>query len=408
MTYKTVDGAPKASPRSNLADESKIPDDEDYRLIAENDEDGDYWRVRQWARPGARSEAWARKLDDAAAALARTSARTSAALAEALCDAAARGDAWRLDALLARGGGAALQKECRNYEGRTPAHLAASHGRVDVLELLHRRGLSLSATDAFGGTPLLSAATRAPRATAAATIAFLRDRAGPLACDNLGELLSQKATDNESDALARLLAAGADPNARDSHGKAALHAAAVAGHPTTLLALLDAGADVDARDARQRTPLAHATYRRRLDCLRILLSRGADPNALDEDGASVVDIALKAGSDDCASELIKAGGSASSADDGGAARLRAAACAGDACLIERLIKAGLRPDACADDGRTALHLAAGEGASRVAAKLVELGADVKKADRQGRSALEIACAAGYYDLEARLRLLSES
>ena len=60
------------------------------------------------------------------------------------------------------------------------------------------------------------------------------------------------------------------------------------------------------------------------------------------------------------------------------------------------------------DGRTALHLAAGEGASKVAAKLVELGADVKKADHQGRNALEIARAAGYYDLEARLRLLSET
>ena len=130
------------------------------------------------------------------------------------------------------------------------------------------------------------------------------------------------------------------------------------------------------------------------------------PDHVGESAARVV--ALKVGSDDCASELIRAGGSASSADDGGAGRLRAAACAGDACLIERLIKAGLRPDACADDGRTALHLAAGEGASKVAAKLVELGADVKKPDRQGRNALDIARAAGYYDLEARLRLLSET
>ena len=32
----------------------------------------------------------------------------------------------------------------------------------------------------------------------------------------------------------------------------------------------------------------------------------------------------------------------------------------------------------------------------------------KKADRQGRNALDIARAAGYYDLEARLRLLSET
>ena len=78
-------------------------------------------------------------------------------------------------------------------------------------------------------------------------------------------------------------------------------------------------------------------------------------------------------------------------------------------LIERLVKAGLSPDAAtADDGRTALHLAAGEGKLRVASKLVELGADVQFADRQGRNALEIARAAGYYDLEARLRLLSES
>ena len=44
----------------------------------------------------------------------------------------------------------------------------------------------------------------------------------------------------------------------------------------------------------------------------------------------------------------------------------------------------------------------------MAAKLVELGADVKLADRQGRNALDIARAAGYYDLEARLRLLSET
>lgn len=319
-----------------------------------------------------------------------------------------RGDAWRLDALLARGGGAALQKECRNYEGHTPAHLAASHGRVDVLELLHRRGLSLSTTDAFDGTPLLSAATLAPRATASATITFLRDRAGPLAVENLGDMLVQKAADNETDALARLLAAEADVNARDSHGKAALHAAAVAGHPTTLLALLGAGAEVDARDVHQRTPLHHAAYRRRLDCLRMLLEREADPNALDEDGASVVDIALKAGSDDCVSVLIRAGGSASAAEDGGAARLRAAACAGDVRLIERLVKAGLRPDAADEDGRTALHLAAGEGKLKVASKLAELGADVKFADRQGKSALDISRGGGYYDLEARLRLLAEN
>ena len=66
------------------------------------------------------------------------------------------------------------------------------------------------------------------------------------------------------------------------------------------------------------------------------------------------------------------------------------------------------PDACADDGRTALHLAAGEGKLKVASKLVDLGANVHFTDRQGRNALDIARACGYYDVEARLRLLSET
>ena len=142
MTYKTV-SSPSKGP--TCADESKIPDDDDYRLIADNDEDGtDYWRVRQWARrvPGARRRAlkmaslgrlaaadhrrgWGGHSPAPASsttrprirAQARTSARTSAAwwlfrprarYATRTLRAATRG---AKDALLARGGGAAaLQK----------------------------------------------------------------------------------------------------------------------------------------------------------------------------------------------------------------------------------------------------------------------------------------------------------
>ena len=80
-----------------------------------------------------------------------------------------------------------------------------------------------------------------------------------------------------------LLAAGADPNARNNNGETPLHRADSANDVTPLLA---AGANLNARDNVGETPLHEATAERSrsADVAAALLAAGADPNARDNYG----------------------------------------------------------------------------------------------------------------------------
>mmetsp|Transcript_35650 Transcript_35650/g.107261 ORF Transcript_35650/g.107261 Transcript_35650/m.107261 type:complete len:629 (-) Transcript_35650:100-1986(-) len=367
-----------------------------------DDDDGGARDTTRFARVG-RSDAWAAKLDAAAASLASVEARTASEVAETLCDLAARGDANRLAAMLAHGG-RRLGADVADYDGRTPAHLAATHGRVDVLRLLDDFGLALGNSDAFGGTPILDAALKAPPDSADAAVAFLRNRAGALAVDGLGELLCKHAAASEVLPLKRLLAAGADPDSKDYDHRRALHVAAAEGAAAAAAALLDAGADVNAADRWGSTPLRDAVAWRRLQICKLLIARGGDVHAVDRRGVNVVDAALESGSDDCLREVVNAGGTLKGARDG-ATRLCAAASAGDLRLVEKLVSAGLEPDTADYDRRTALMLAAAENKWSVAAKLVELGADLRRKDRWGKDAVD---AAADDSMKQRLRLLLDA
>ncbi|KAL0170472.1 hypothetical protein M9458_035068, partial [Cirrhinus mrigala] len=44
-----------------------------------------------------------------------------------------------------------------NYDGRTPLHIAACEGQVNVVEYLLGKGVSVYAKDRFGDTPLRNA-----------------------------------------------------------------------------------------------------------------------------------------------------------------------------------------------------------------------------------------------------------
>jgi hypothetical protein len=80
---------------------------------------------------------------------------------------------------------------------------------------------------------------------------------------------------------ARLIGAGADPNAQDDEGWTPLHFAAQSGSPDIVRALIAAGAKVDTRDNHGNTPLFRAVFSSSGDgtIIELLRAAGADPQA---------------------------------------------------------------------------------------------------------------------------------
>lgn len=85
-----------------------------------------------------------------------------------------------------------------------------------------------------------------------------------------------------------LLAAGADPDARDDEGRTPLFSAVLGGSIGLVGLLLEAGADINARDTQGFSALHFAAQEDLPEMARLLIAKGADVNAVDEDGASVL------------------------------------------------------------------------------------------------------------------------
>ncbi|HTO14076.1 MAG TPA: ankyrin repeat domain-containing protein [Candidatus Binatia bacterium] len=150
-------------------------------------------------------------------------------------EAAALGDTARVRALAAADAGAVAR---RSPDGWPPLHLAAHFGHGDAVDALleARADVHARSTNAEGNTALHAAL--AGRASARI--------------------------------LSRLLARGADVNARAAGGHTALHEAAFRGHLELAQILLAHGADAAARNDDGQTPLdiaeakGHAALARRL------------------------------------------------------------------------------------------------------------------------------------------------
>src|SRR5690349_19792378 len=128
----------------------------------------------------------------------------------ALAEAAQRGDAAAVRALLEAGG---VDVDAPSRDGTPPLHWAVRVGDRDSVERLLAAGADVNAANRYGVRPL--------------NVAL---EAGAVA-------LTQ-----------RLLEAGADPAARDRAGETPLMVAARTGDPALARALLEHGAAVDARD----------------------------------------------------------------------------------------------------------------------------------------------------------------
>jgi uncharacterized protein len=188
-----------------------------------------------------------------------------------------------------------------------------------------------------------------------------------------------------------------------------LHAAAQRGDTAKIARLVAARADLNARDGHGRTPLHVATFARQREAIRALVRSGAGLDLLENDRYDCVTIAAVADDEETLRVLLSLGASAAqvtSRYDGTA--LIAAAHLGHAGVVRQLIAAGAPLDHVNNLHWTALieSIVLGDGGPRHLATLqalVDAGASLKLADAHGRTPLELARARGY---DAMVRVLS--
>ena len=200
-------------------------------------------------------------------------------------------------------------------------------------------------------------------------------------------------------------AAQTPPGAAEAARYTGLHAAAWRGDAARIAQLLAAGADANARDGHGRTPLHVAAFAQRREAVRALAKGGADLGALENDRYDAVTFVAVADDEATLRELLALGASAkltTSRYDGTA--LIAAAHLGHDGVVRQLIQAGAPLDHVNNLHWTALieAIVLGDGGPRHVATLrllVEAGASTQLADRSGRTPLQLARDRGYAPME---------
>lgn len=166
--------------------------------------------------------------------------------------------------------------------------------------------------------------------------------------DSLNQRLFEAAGEGQAAVVSELIEQGADIDARDTGGWAALHFAAQHDSPETALMLIRHGAAIDIReDGVGDTPLHHAAMRGKDRVALALLDHGADVNAVNAFSATP---------------------------------LHEAAVGGHAKLVRALIARGADLDAGDGSGRTPLETAEEQG-ENAAAEVIREEISLRHAER---------------------------
>jgi uncharacterized protein len=177
-------------------------------------------------------------------------------------------------------------------DGRTALISAAARGDLQVVKALVERGADVNVKDNKGYTALNHAIEA--RYDEVSEVLLNHPQLDPNARGRNGvTTLMSYVWRERKDAVQKLLDRGADVNAQDNDGDAALHGAAQSGNVEIVDMLIAKGANLNLKNKQGGTPLMWAAVFGHEDAARRLLERGADPSLKDADGLTARDWAIR-------------------------------------------------------------------------------------------------------------------
>ena len=273
---------------------------------------------------------------------------------------------------------------------------ALRRGQLSAIRtILDRDPKLIRAVDENGSTPLILAAYWAG---AAEVKELLARGADPNAKNDSGVAALIPATDNlETTRL--LVAAGSDVNARTDAGDSALIVAARrAGAARVVAYLLDKRADILASTQDGAMALHRAAESGDVDMLKLLLNRGADVNAQRKSGRSPLASAVVFGHGAAVRYLLSEGAKPNLGDVG----LNRAVFQGNVEIVKALLEAGAEVKDRGEPEPILVFACFSYNADpQIVRMLLERGADPAAKSQQGRTPLELARERGYEEV-ARL------
>jgi cytohesin len=269
--------------------------------------------------------------------------------------------------------------DSKDGEGRTPLFFAALGGNRQVVEFLVEKGADINAKRSERDRPILH--TIARHGDKDIVELLISKGANVNATANKGAAtntpLDNAVRFGHFEAMAVLLAHGANPDARGYCNVMPLHRAAQMGRTDLAGLLLDHGANVNIKGGSiEITPLHWAATR--AEVAEFLIAKGADVNAKDKNLVTPLHRAASGNGLRVAEILIAKGADVNAKDSRGRTPLHDAAGRGNDQMVELLITAGAQVDVKADTGATPLYLAAsGTKDSKEAVELLlAAGADI--------------------------------
>ncbi|CAH1274727.1 ANK3 [Branchiostoma lanceolatum] len=304
-----------------------------------------------------------------------------------LFSAASNGGCDKINSLLEKG----VNVDAKDDDGCTALHHAAKAGHSPALEMLLDRGVDVNATDQKGWTALHHATNsghcptmeqlldRGARISAAdhKGLTVLHHAAMTCHCAAIALLLDRGAIQAlDKKRVEQLLADGANPNVLDDKGTA-LHSAASEGQTETVQHLIAAGADPCAKDLSRQTPLNLASMNGHPEIVHALFPTGAQ---FDNNVQASLFLAAFEGHAETVHVLLATGADANAYYGKGSTPLHSAAAEGHPETVRALVTCGANVNARDEIGRTPLHEALRRCHIDVAQILITAGTDLSVQD----------------------------